>query len=660
MLGALFVLSTLAVDVADTSADGPPPADVVVDLEWDQPATWHHSRGDTWHCYAMSASGPPPALHEHSIYFNRPRSSFFDPESVIRNRRRNLGDPSLLLDFEEIHMTNNNNNVQGPPPAGHNILAPDFRPMEELLQAPTDGVGDAIVVTPVLASKFELKIGLLNLITAISFFGFENDDPHSHIRRTTNLRNEITRFQQRLDETFSEAWDQFKDLLNNWRKFIDENYSKALTIIKKKSKVRISRNKPQVSSASGSSSQDTAIIARTKQSGIVLAGPSVLPSPSSFSSSKEVKRDPKTITDQLLPRSTTRVPPPVVQLSSSSRSSEIPLSPTSRSVVLPERNPNQPPIPYPSSLAEALALIPKKLPEKLGDPMKFLILCDFPELEKCMALADLGTIINLIPLFIWKNLMLPELVSTRMTVELANHSVAYPAGIAEDVCVQVGKFTFPADFIVVNYDVDPRVPLILRIPFLRTARALVDVYGEELILRDKSPHPLSGRTTPHSDSFPSLTSSETSDSSLEEFADELALLEPIPLGNKDDNFDPEVDLREIEYLMNRDPSTDSLPETDIYIIDPILESPIMKNRKSFCMATLLTLTQKMKKTDLKIECLIDDMDDDFFPLLPTCNSTLPEESSEIATLLSSPSENEDRVFNPCILILGGTQIFHEE
>ncbi|GKF48337.1 hypothetical protein Tco_0141588 [Tanacetum coccineum] len=106
---------------------------------------------------------------------------FFDPESVIRNRRGNLGDPSLLFDFEEINMANNNNNVQGPPPAGPNVLAPDLRPMEELLQARTDGVGDAIVVPPVLASQFELKIGLLNLVTSISFHGFENNDPYSHI-----------------------------------------------------------------------------------------------------------------------------------------------------------------------------------------------------------------------------------------------------------------------------------------------------------------------------------------------------------------------------------------------------------------------------------------------------------------------------------------------
>ncbi|GKE56284.1 hypothetical protein Tco_1495469, partial [Tanacetum coccineum] len=70
-----------------------------------------------------------------------------------------------------------------PPPAGPNFLALDLRSMEELLQAPTDGVGDAIVVPYILASQFELKIGLLNLVTGISFHGFENDDPHSYIRR---------------------------------------------------------------------------------------------------------------------------------------------------------------------------------------------------------------------------------------------------------------------------------------------------------------------------------------------------------------------------------------------------------------------------------------------------------------------------------------------
>ncbi|GJW99879.1 reverse transcriptase domain-containing protein [Tanacetum coccineum] len=129
------------------------------------------------------------------------------------------------------------------------------------------------------------------------------------------------------------------------------------------------------------------------------------------------------------------------------------------------------------------AVLLKKLPEKLGDPGKFLIPCDFSELDECLALADLGASINLMPLSVWKKLSLPELTPTRMTLELANRSVAYPVGVAEDVFVKVGKFHFLADFVVVDYDVDPRVPLILGRPFLRTARALIDVHGEELTLR---------------------------------------------------------------------------------------------------------------------------------------------------------------------------------
>ncbi|GJS04534.1 reverse transcriptase domain-containing protein [Tanacetum coccineum] len=150
----------------------------------------------------------------------------------------------------------------------------DQRTMAELLQAPTEGYGDAIVIPAILAENFELKHGLLNLVTSKQFYGFEKEDPHAHIRwfnkitstikyrdvpnssiklmlfpfsiegaariwlekepprsiltwedlvskfinqffppsKTTN-RNEITNFQQRFDESFCEAWDRFKDLL---------------------------------------------------------------------------------------------------------------------------------------------------------------------------------------------------------------------------------------------------------------------------------------------------------------------------------------------------------------------------------------------------------------------------------------------------------------
>nr|GFA30491.1 reverse transcriptase domain-containing protein [Tanacetum cinerariifolium] len=84
---------------------------------------------------------------------------------------------------------------------------------------------------------------------------------------------------------------------------------------------------------------------------------------------------------------------------------------------------------------------------------------------------------------IFKKLSLPELTPTRMILDLADRSTTQPADIVEDVFVKVGKFYFPTGFVVVDYVVDPRVPLILERPFLRTRRALINVYGEELTLR---------------------------------------------------------------------------------------------------------------------------------------------------------------------------------
>ncbi|GJV32537.1 reverse transcriptase domain-containing protein [Tanacetum coccineum] len=127
------------------------------------------------------------------------------------------------------------------------------------------------------------------------------------------------------------------------------------------------------------------------------------------------------------------------------------------------------------------AMLLKKLPEKLGDPGKFLIPCNFPGMDVCHhALADLGTSINLMPLSIWKRLSFPELTPTRMTLELADRSITHPKGLAEDIFVKVGNFHFPTDFVVVDFEADPRVPLILGRSFLRTSRALIDVYEGEI------------------------------------------------------------------------------------------------------------------------------------------------------------------------------------
>nr|GEZ02502.1 reverse transcriptase domain-containing protein [Tanacetum cinerariifolium] len=129
------------------------------------------------------------------------------------------------------------------------------------------------------------------------------------------------------------------------------------------------------------------------------------------------------------------------------------------------------------------AVVLKKLLEKLGDLGRFLIPCDFSKFDNCLALADLGASINLMPLSILKKLRLPTLNDTKMVLELADRTISKPTGVAENVFVKVGKFYFPADFVVLDFVADPRVPLILGKPFLSTANALIDVYEGEIILR---------------------------------------------------------------------------------------------------------------------------------------------------------------------------------
>nr|GFC45470.1 reverse transcriptase domain-containing protein [Tanacetum cinerariifolium] len=129
------------------------------------------------------------------------------------------------------------------------------------------------------------------------------------------------------------------------------------------------------------------------------------------------------------------------------------------------------------------AVVLKKLPEKLGDPGRFLIPCDFTGFDNCLALADLGAIINLMPLSIWKKLRLPTLSDTKMVLKLADRTISKPTGVAENVFVKVGKFYFPADFVILDFVADRRVPLILGRPFLSTVHALIDVYEGEITLR---------------------------------------------------------------------------------------------------------------------------------------------------------------------------------
>ncbi|GKE10483.1 reverse transcriptase domain-containing protein [Tanacetum coccineum] len=210
----------------------------------------------------------------------------------------------------------------------------------------------------------------------------------------------------------------------------------------------------------------------TTRSGVAYKGPSI---PTNPSPKKVVEQETEETTDKEqnnFQGSTAHIPPPV---------NPIPIPEPDVPKTLPKPN-----IPYPSrylrfdiSFADALLLMPrfaptirnllmnkekllelakiplnkncsamllKKLPKKLGDPDKFLIPCNFPGMD----------------------LSLPKLTPTRMTLELTDRSITRPKGLAEDVFVKVGSFHFPTDFVVLHFEADPRVPLILGRSFLRT------------------------------------------------------------------------------------------------------------------------------------------------------------------------------------------------
>nr|GEU35013.1 reverse transcriptase domain-containing protein [Tanacetum cinerariifolium] len=630
----------------------------------------------------------------------------------------------------------------------------DLRTMVEFQRAPSEGYAEAIVVPSILAEQFELKHSLINMMTSDKFFGLEKENPHDHIRcfnkivstikykdvpnsairlmlfpfslagaarRTTNLRIEISNFHQRFDESFHEAWDRYKDLLRACPhhgftelhqldtfynalnpadqyslnaavggNLLERHTQDVLTIIENKSKVCNSRNKSIVSQVKScdanlnssseiaklthtvnqqTSAVTTAIMAILKQfqatppsasvkaveeiyvtcggahpyyqwsgslpsnivtnpngklkpittrSGIVLDGPTI-PTPPPFINLKEDERVEKTLTDQDLSEYTIK-----------EKLQELANTPLNEN---------------------CSAIILKKLPEKLGDPGKFLIPCGFSEL-KCKALSNLG--------------------------------------IARDVFVSVGKFTFPVDFVIVDYESDPRVPFILGRPFLWTARALIDVHGEEIILRDDDErltlnmrHDTSSYSNqpqkesinlinvfnnsseyfledlfsenqpsgnPTFSSHHELTSSKVKDDMsdpeggnvlpeklldldstkdlhpplhvnplsgnttysfspsqlLEEFAVELALI-TFPLKYDDDlQFDNESDLKEIEYLLHHDP----IKDIDSSLKDSIDQSNLadLNNNLADSMPEMFINEHALDYSSLPI---FDDYDDDF-------------------------------------------------
>ena len=136
------------------------------------------------------------------------------------------------------------------------------------------------------------------------------------------------------------------------------------------------------------------------------------------------------------------------------------------------------------NLIETCSVVIKRgLPEKIKDPGSFTIPCTIREFEFQKALCDSGASINLMPYSVAKKLSLGQITPTTVTLQMADRTLAKPEGIIKDVLVKVGKFIFPADFIILDMEEDSQVLLLLGRPFLATGAALIDLQKGILTLR---------------------------------------------------------------------------------------------------------------------------------------------------------------------------------
>nr|GEU65079.1 reverse transcriptase domain-containing protein [Tanacetum cinerariifolium] len=477
------------------------------------------------------------------------------------------------------------------------------RTMEELLQAPTEGYGEAIIIPEILAENFEIKTNLLQLVQTNKFHGFERDNPHTHISnfkrmtltlkyrdvpndaiklilfsyslegaariwyekeppksvstwddlvnkfvnqffppsKTTHLKNEISRFTQIFEETFVEAWERFKEMLracphhrfseltqiDTFYNGLNEQDQDSLNAAgdtnsrENKTDDRNDKLADQISNLVEIVHKQVitpTMVKAVKKSCVIYGGAhAYYDCIATDSNQSSVCAATGTLLSNNVPNPKGEMKAVTTRSGLAYEGPSIPTNSTPKKVepdVL--KTQPKPNIPYPSRLNDQklcekdmnqmekaclrirtrlfeLAKVPlnencpamllKKLPKKLRDLGKFLIPCDFPGIDVFHALADLGASINLIPLSIWKMISLPEHTPTRMTLELADRFITRPKGVAEVVFIKVGKFHFPTDFVVVDFESDPRVLLILERSFLRIGHALIDVYREEITLR---------------------------------------------------------------------------------------------------------------------------------------------------------------------------------
>ncbi|XP_023769879.1 uncharacterized protein LOC111918442 [Lactuca sativa] len=135
------------------------------------------------------------------------------------------------------------------------------------------------------------------------------------------------------------------------------------------------------------------------------------------------------------------------------------------------------------NMDEVAKVLLKKLPEKSGDPGSISLPFQFGNIISTHVLTDSGASINLMPYSFFKKLKLTKPKPIHMKIHLHNKTIIHPRGVFEDLLIKVDKFVFPMDFLVLDMEEDPKVPIILGRPFLNTVGALVDMCESTLTLR---------------------------------------------------------------------------------------------------------------------------------------------------------------------------------
>nr|GEV74820.1 reverse transcriptase domain-containing protein [Tanacetum cinerariifolium] len=462
-------------------------------------------------------------------------------------------------------MDTNGNGDSQPPLEGGDLPVLDLRTMEELCQPTLNGRGGPIAPIAIQATNFRLKNDMIQQVqNSCQFHGLPDTFYNGLTLRHHDTINAAAggTFMQRRPE---ECYDLIKNMTahhNDWDTFAQR------TIVGQTQNVYAARAHNQ----GGNSYQHQGTLPSntitnleedlkgiTIRSGIAYKGPTT---PTTSSPYKVVERKTEVTKDTSL-------------LTNKEKLFELARTPLNE---------------------HCLVVLLKKLPEKLGDPGKFLIPCDFLRMDECLALADLGASINLMPLSEWKKLSLPELSPTCMTLELADRSISF-----------------------VDFDADPQVSLILERSLLKTRHALIDVYKGELTLRvgnkavtfnlDQTSRyssnyddilvnridvinvaceeysqevlgfSVSGNPTPSTEpivstSSPTLTPFRDSDFLLEE-TDAFLVIEDEPISLEIDNsyYDSEGDILLLEEFLIDDPSSPPLPLQELKVVEP-------KNQKS--------------------------------------------------------------------------------